>query len=156
VSGLIDKYLAVGMGWTCVVRSQRLDRYVSWLQRETITQFLGFAGVGAVGTAAHYLVLIGLVQGSGTNAVPASVAGFVVGALVNYTLNYHVIFRSDKSHLTAASKFMAIALVGLLLNTAIVWFAVNTLGIHYLVSQILATALVLVWNYAGNRIWTFA
>ena len=50
-------------------------------------QFLRFAGAGIFGTTAHYLVLLGLVELAGTNAVLASFIGFICGALVNYTLS---------------------------------------------------------------------
>jgi putative flippase GtrA len=33
--------------------------------------------------------------------------------------------------------------------------AINQLGIHYFVSQMLATGIVLVWGFLGNRLWTF-
>ena len=65
-------------------------------------QFLRYAIAGAAGTAVHYLVLIALVQGASVAAVPASTAGAVAGALVNYRLNHRYTFESDRSHATAA------------------------------------------------------
>jgi putative flippase GtrA len=32
---------------------------------------------------------------------------------------------------------------------------VEILNIYYLLAQVLSTGLVLVWNFAGNRFWTF-
>jgi putative flippase GtrA len=29
-------------------------------------------------------------------------------------------------------------------------------GLRYIVAQLLATALVLAWNFLGNSVWTFA
>ena len=46
-------------------------------------QFLLFAGMGAIGTAMHYSVLIALVRLAQMDAVLASMAGFVVSACVN-------------------------------------------------------------------------
>lgn len=116
-------------------------------------QFLVFSAVGAVGTAVHFAVLIGLVQGRGAGAVPASMAGFVAGALVNYLLNYHITFRSRKSHGGALVRFFTVALAGLGWNTVIM--SVATRWAHYLLSQMLATGAVLVWNFVCNRFWTF-
>jgi putative flippase GtrA len=53
------------------------------------------------------------------------------------------------------AKFMTVALIGLLVNAAIMAVTVDLYRLHYLVSQILATALVLVWNFAANHRWTF-
>lgn len=120
-----------------------------------IRQFFSFAAVGVVGTAAHYSTLIALVQVMHVNAVVSSAAGFVVGALVNYTLNYRVTFRSTKLHRDSMPKFFLVALFGLGFNTAIMALLTEVWKQHYLVAQILATGGVLVWNFAVNRFWTF-
>ncbi|MDW7646141.1 MAG: GtrA family protein [Desulfuromonadales bacterium] len=125
------------------------------LDQKTIIfrQFLVFSAVGAVGTTSHFVVLFLLVQFAGTPPVPASVAGFVVGAVVNYWLNYLITFRSHKPHGPTFTKFLVVALVGLGLNTLIM--AIGTMWLYYLFSQALATGLVLVWNFLCNRFWTF-
>ena len=67
-------------------------------------QFVRYAGVGAIGTLAHYGVLIALVQSRATGPLVASTLGFAVGAAVNYLLNYHVTFRSPQSPSRSAGK----------------------------------------------------
>ena len=54
------------------------------------------------------------------------------------------------------SKFFTIAFVGLLLNTIIMAIGVEILNLHYLLAQVVATGLVLFWNFTGNRLWTFS
>ncbi len=80
-------------------------------------------------------------------------AGFAAGAMVNYSLNYRFTFRSGNPHYTSLPKFLAVALAGLCLNTMIMTLA--TERIHYLLSQSIATILVLGWNFLCNRYWTF-
>lgn len=121
-----------------------------------LAQFAAFAGIGAIGTAAHYLVLIALTQGAGVNAVAASVAGSLVGAAINYLLNYHFTFRSNRPHREAAPRFLFVAGAGIALNAIIMFATVQYGGLHYLISQVLATLAVLVFNFVFNRIWTFA
>ena len=131
---------------------KRSDFSINW---QLISQFIRFAGVGIVGTIVHYTILIFSVQFLGISPVPASVMGFVSGGIVNYYLNYRITFRSRKRHYEAFSKFFSIALVGLLFNTALMTLFVEILNWHYLVAQIITTGLVLVWNFAGNKLWTF-
>lgn len=121
-----------------------------------LRQFVLFAGVGAVGTAAQYLVLVLLVEGLALNPVLASTLGFGVGAVVNYLLNYHYTFRSDKSHFEAAGKFFSVALLGAISNSLLMYLAIDCLGLNYLLAQILATGVVLGQNFLLNRHWTFA
>jgi putative flippase GtrA len=95
------------------------------------------------------------VQLAGIDAVLSSSAGYIVGAIVNYILNYYYTFRSDKRHHEAAVKFFTVAAVGFILNGAIMHWIISGLGAHYLLAQVAATGLVLVWNFLGNRLWTF-
>lgn len=118
-------------------------------------QMLSFASVGAAWTAAHYVLLIVLVEQAGMDAVWASTASFLAGAIINYGLNYRFTFRSNQPRRETALKFFAIALSGMLLNGAIMHVAINFLSWHYLPSQIAATGLVFFWNFFANRGWTF-
>jgi len=119
------------------------------------SQFLRFATVGGIATAIQYLILIALVQGVNMNAVWASSIGFVISAFCNYLLNYHFTFQSNVEHRRAVIKFFIVAGVGLVLNSLTMLIATEYLGMHYLLAQVLATGLVLVWNFTGNRLWTF-
>jgi len=130
-----------------------MTRYVSMVA--LVRQFVKFTGVGFVSAIGHYGLLIGLVQLAGVAAVPASAAGAMLGAWINYTLNYHYTFRSSKRHREAVVKFAAVAGVGLVLNTVFMWVGVELIGAHYLLSQIVTTGLVMIWSFAGNRYWTF-
>ncbi len=120
-----------------------------------VRQFINFTGVGFIPAIGHYGLLITLVQIASVPAVPASAAGALLGALINYTLNYHFTFRSSKRHREAVVKFAAIAVIGLLLNTGFMWVGVELIGAHYLLSQIVTTGLVAIWNFSGHRYWTF-
>lgn len=126
------------------------------LRGSLVRQFLTFASAGAVGTVAHYMLLLALVMVWKLDAVMASALGFLTGLLVNYLLSHYWVFRSSKRHAETAFKFLAIAGVGLGLNTGLMHVAIGKFGIHYLLAQVMATAVVLLWNFAGNRFWTFA
>ena len=117
-------------------------------------QFVRFCLVGSVGTVAHYSVLVMIVHFQG-KPILGSTVGFVSGALVNYALNYRYTFQSASRHHGTLAKFFTIACAGLMLNTLIMGLLIEFLDIHYLVSQICATAVVVLWNYTMNLLWTF-
>ncbi|QQP87973.1 GtrA family protein [Skermanella sp. TT6] len=118
--------------------------------------FSQFALVGCAAAIGHYGLLILLSEGFGTAPVPASGAGFILGAAISYALNYRYVFRSDQSHAPTAFKFLTVATLGLCLNSLIMALLTTGAGLHYLLAQVSATATVMVWSYAGNRCWTFA
>lgn len=117
-------------------------------------RFTRFLIVGGFSTLIQYLILVLLVQWAGVNAVLASSIGFLVSAFANYYLNYHFTFCSSNQHGTALIKFIILASIGLALNAFIMQVLVS-IGIYYLLAQVLATGLVLIWNFVGNSKWTF-
>jgi len=123
--------------------------------QEIISQFVCYAAVGVTGTVAHYAVMIGSVQVLQAKPVVASAAGFMIGALVNYIANYHITFQSRKRHDEAMVKFFSVAVAGLALNTTVMICATDLLRLHYLMAQVIATGVVLGWNFTANRFWTF-
>lgn len=122
---------------------------------EQIRQFAKFVVVGCAAAVGHYGTLVALVELAGVPAVPASATGFIVGGVVSYLLNYRFVFNSDGDHLPTAGRFLAVALTGLGLNSAIMWVLVHWAALHYLLSQVTATGTVMLWSYAANRFWTF-
>src|SRR5574337_315927 len=97
------------------------------LQRQ-FRRLMHFAAVGLVGTGAHYLLLVALVEGLGADPVLGSVAGFCLGALVNYVMSHRFVFRSDRAHQEALPRFFAVALSGLAWNTLLMVEQQSDLG----------------------------
>ena len=120
-----------------------------------LRQFVKFTGAGFVSAIGHYGLLIALVQIAAVPAVPASAAGALLGAWINYSVNYRYTFRSTRQHRESVLRFAVVAAVGLVLNTLFMWVGVELIGVHYLLSQVVTTGLVLIWSFAGNRYWTF-
>ncbi len=123
---------------------------------KTSQQFFIYAGIGAIGTVGHYATLVLLVQVIHTDPVFASTIGFIVGALINYLLNYRVTFNSNKRHREALTKFLIVAGLGAVINGAIMTAGINMFDVHYLVIQVVATCFVLALNFTANKYWTFA
>jgi len=119
-------------------------------------QFAAFGLVGVIAAVFHYGTLIGLREGLGVDPVAGSAAGFVAGGIVSYLLNYHITFGSTRRHVEAAGLFIAVATIGLVLNTALMALMAGVLGIQYILAQIATTGMVLVWHFLANRLWTFA
>jgi putative flippase GtrA len=116
---------------------------------------LSFLSVGALSTGLQYLILVAAVEFLGWPPPAASSVGFCLSAMVNYWLNYHVTFNSRASHATAVSRFVLVAIIGLLINAGAMLVLDTALGLHYLLAQILATCLTVAWTFAASHYWTF-
>ncbi len=116
---------------------------------------LHYIAVGGFATGCHYLLLIGLVEIAGLDATVATFLGACVGAGVAFFGQCAITFAS-RPHTTAAlPRFLAVATMGAVLNSAIVWLG-NILGLHYLIAQLIATIIVVFLTFLLNSHWSFA
>lgn len=120
-----------------------------------VHKFSRFLLVGGVCTALQYALLILLVEAFRMPPTPASTIGYVASSLLNYLLNYSFTFKSRAEHRRSLPRFMVIALCGVALNAAVTFAGTSVFGLHYLLAQIIATCVTLVWNFVANLRWTF-
>ena len=120
-----------------------------------LRQWGTFLLVGGASTAFQYLWLWVAVGLGGVDPVWASSVGYPISAAINYYFNYSLTFESRSPHFQTISKFMAVALSGLLLNGIVMYLGTKLIAINYLLTQILATGLVTIWNFCGHRYFSF-
>ena len=118
-------------------------------------QFFKFLLVGGSCTALQYLCLWLLVHFAGFDATLASSIGFVLSAGLNFHLNHRITFGSGAPYAKAAASFALVAGIGLALNAALMEGLTDGLSLHYLLAQLLTTAIVLCWNFGANKWWTY-
>lgn len=118
-------------------------------------KFIKFLGVGGAATLIQYGILIALVEIFQASAVIGSTIGYVISGVFNYTLNYYFTFSSQARHSLAAARFLIVALVGLALNSSLVFLLADILAVYYLAAQIAATVVVVIWNFLAHKHWTY-
>jgi putative flippase GtrA len=118
-------------------------------------RFARFCLIGGTVTALHYGLLVVLVEGLQANPTASSTAGYVVMSLLNYRLNYTYTFRSDVPHQRVLPRFAMVAISGMALNGTAMYLLNHLAGLYYLVAQVAATGITLVWNFAANHFWSF-
>lgn len=128
---------------------------MSLFNKQVLRQLIHFAAVGAVGTLVQYLVLWIGVDLLALSAAVSSGAGYILGSIVNYILNYKFTFKSDKSHRDAVTKYYAILVVGWCINTGLMWLLADHNGLNYWFAQLIATGTAFLWNFSGSKLWAF-
>ena len=89
--------------------------------------------------------------------IPASVTSFILATIANYLLSVVLAFvRGRFRRHVELLRFMMVVLVGLGLNTFLVWLFVYPLAVPPITGKIAAVPLVLVWNYLGRRLLVFS
>jgi putative flippase GtrA len=121
-----------------------------------LRQLLAYVLAGGLTAIAHYAVLIGLVELAGAAPVPATLAGFVCGAVVSYALNRRMTFEATRSHGQAGWRFALIAAGGFVLTGALMHLFTARAGLPYLPMQIVTTAIVMGFSFLGHKFFSFA
>jgi len=118
--------------------------------------FLRYSLIGLLATCVHYATLLILVELAGVSAVLSAGLGATFGALAAYAGNHRFTFYSRAPHGQALPRFVAVAAFGAIASGSIVWAGTELLRIHYLIAQLVATALILWTGFLLNRRWTFS
>jgi putative flippase GtrA len=78
-----------------------------------------------------------------------------LGMVVNFVLNRYWTFQSNGHVPVQLARFFAVALIGLALNTGII-FLLSRRRVNFYFSKAIAIAIVFFWNYSANAFFTFA
>lgn len=124
---------------------------MTWLR-----QLLSFIGIGGFCTALQYIILFILTELFGIHPTISSTTGYTLSAVANYLLNKRITFKSDTAHTKALPRFITVVAIGIILNWIVLDFFYSMLHLHYFASQIIASVVVLFWNFGANKIWTFS
>jgi putative flippase GtrA len=83
--------------------------------------------------------------------------GFTIAATSNYYFNRIWTFRSENPEIFIEfTEFFLISLIGLAINTLILWLIVSHLKWNFYLSKLFAIAFVTLWNFLANAYFTFA
>lgn len=125
------------------------------LSHAVVRQIGRFAIVGIIATAVHYAIMVALVETGRVAPVIATTIGYGFGIVVSYALNRRFTFAAQGTPVAKSfAKFVVLYGVGAVLNGAIVGGLI-ALGAYYLLAQVIATGLVLIWNFLGARYVVF-
>jgi putative flippase GtrA len=124
--------------------------------------FLRYVVVGLSGTAIDLVSLYFMTEWSGIDprvdprfSLLVTIA-FLLAVVNNYVLNRAWTFQSKDRNVTGEfGRFLVVALGGFLLTQMLMGLFVGFLGLWYMLSKALTSGLVLIWNFALNKLWTF-
>lgn len=124
-------------------------------KKNWFSKMVKYGAVGVLGTVLHLLLIIFLVEFMKMDPVLSSVIGFVIVLIFSYLLNKKWTFNSNSEGYMEFFRYTVVSLIGLLLNTAIMYFTVKILGWYYLYGQLLVIAVVPISNFVLNNFWAF-
>lgn len=135
-----------------------MTTYLEMRMKKLIEQILKFGVVGIIATVIDFGVLYVLSQPLGMDPVISAGISFCVSLVFNYVASMRYVFthREDMSRSREFVIFLVLSLIGLAINEAVMAAGVAVLGNSALAvmgTKVLATAIVMVWNFVSRKKW---
>ena len=121
-----------------------------------IGQLMKFGVVGIIATVIDFVVLTILTETFGVYYLTSAAIGFIVATLFNYVASMRYVFNSRFGPHEKRKEliiFILLSVVGLGLNQFFMWLFVEFFSIFYIFSKVLATILVMAWNFVSRKIF---
>ncbi len=141
------------------------------LRGKELERFLKFAVVGTIGFALDFGIGGTLIEGFGWPIPRGNTVGFTAAVVSNFILNRYWTYPDSraKSLWSQLGQFTVVSVVGLLINNGVVvglaplfegpmGLVNNILNTDlggFVPAKLIATMVVLFWNFFVNRYWTY-
>ena len=125
------------------------------MTKKVIIKLIKYSAVGVLGTLTHIIILVTFVELFNQDPVLSSTCGFIIVVVISYYLNHFWTFQSDRCHLYSFPRYVIVSLLGLSLNTGIMYLTVNILNWWYLSGQMIVIIIVPISNFILNYFWSF-
>ncbi len=125
------------------------------LDKHLIIQILRFSVVGGTAFLIDFGFLCLFKEVFGINYLIASGLSFTISVIYNYILSTHWVFDVDENHskIKDLVVFIVLSVIGLGINQLMMWVMVDFMGVFYMLSKIVATAVVMVYNFVTRKIF---
>lgn len=118
----------------------------------TFIQFFRYIFVGGVAFLADGGSLF-LITTIGVNYLISVIFAFVIGLAVNYGLSKLLVF--ENSSVNGKIEFLVYGIIGVIdlgFTEIIMYVLTEIAGLYFMVSKVIATIIVLVWNFVARKI----
>ncbi len=130
------------------------------LKRQTgniIIQLFRYTFVGGLAFIVDFSSLYFFTEFFNIYYLISAALAFLLGLATNYALSITWVFnkRTLDNRFSEFGIFASIGIVGLGLNEVFIWFFTENVHFHYLVSKIISSVFVLLWNFFARKFALF-
>lgn len=121
-----------------------------------IEQFIKFCVVGGSGVFVDFGITYLCKELLRLNKYVANSLGFLSASTTNYILNRIWTFHDQNPDITGQYlRFLGIALVGLVINNAVIYLLNDRLKFNFYLAKLFAIGVVTFWNFFMNYFFNF-
>ena len=120
-----------------------------------IKQIFKFGIVGGICFLIDYIILFICTDIFNIYYLISSIISFTISTIFNYILSVKWVFNVKRQNEKKKKFiiFVTFSVIGLILNQIIMWFGVEILSIYYMITKIISTIIVMVFNFITRKIF---
>ncbi len=120
-----------------------------------LMQIIRFGIVGGTAFVIDYLILIFCKEILHFDVLLSAFFGFSISVIYNYIISVTWVFDVNKENSKKRNfiLFIIFSVIGLGLTELIMWFGTEILSISYLIVKIIATAIVMIFNFITRKLF---
>lgn len=119
---------------------------------ETIRQFLQYILVGVIATIVEWTCFYLFFQIIGMHHLLSTAIAFIFSTFANWLAGKLIMFKIWKNTFHEIIQIYLASVVGLLLNLFLMWIMVDQFSLMELLSKIIATGIVFIWNFLIRKL----
>lgn len=118
-------------------------------------QLVKFGIVGVIAFFIDYGVMVLMTECFHVYYLFSALISFILSVIFNYVASMKFVFvgREDMSKSREFTIFIILSVIGLGINELFMWIMVDKMTIHYMISKIFVTAVVMIWNFVTRKIF---
>ena len=121
-----------------------------------VIRFIKFSMVGVINTLVNWIIFF-ILNALGMYYILANIIAYILGTVNSYLWNTLWVFKyKDKASTETTIKFIILNLIGLGLNTGILYVLVDLCNLNKFIGLVTTTAIVMIINYIVNKLWVFS
>ncbi len=119
-----------------------------------IKQIIRFSVVGGLAFLIDYSLLYAFTEFLKIHYLISSIISFSVSVIFNYVLSVKWVFDVNKKQdIKEFIKFIIFSVIGLIINSILMYIQVDIMGIHYMIAKLFSTIIVMIYNFITRKIF---
>ncbi len=118
-----------------------------------INIIIRFSVVGGIATIIDFVCLYIFKEFLNINIIIANTLSFIISVTYNYIASITWMFdvNNNKNKNVQFILFIVFSVVGLIINNIILYILTDKLNIYYLISKVIATIIVMIFNFVTRK-----
>ena len=124
--------------------------------KKLFNQLIKFGLVGGIAFIIDYGIMVFLTEVFKVPSLISAAVSFTVSVIFNYIASVKWVFDVDKEKNGKAKElivFIILSVIGLGINELIMWIMDKQFGIYYMISKIVATIVVMCYNFITRKLF---